>query len=116
MASALAGSNSDAAISAAAGAVGRTGGLSPPSGHQVPARHPHVLMGEDVTVVQPAAGVVLDEAGGHGLVGTEARIVHGGARGVAPTVPVDVERVEHAVHAEHVDLDVLPGAGAQDRR
>src|SRR3954469_11993067 len=107
MASALAGSSNAAAISAAARVVGRKW-VSPPSGHQVPARHPHVLMGEDVTVVQPAAGVVLDEAGGHGLVGTEARIVHGGARGVAPTVPVDVERVEHAVHAEHVDLDILP--------
>src|SRR3954451_19082934 len=108
MASALAGSSNAAAISAAARVVGRKC-LSPPSGHQVPARHPHVLMGEDVTVVQPAAGVVLGEAGGHGLVGTETRVVHGYAGGIPPAVSVDEEGVEHAVHAEHVDLDVLAG-------
>ena len=51
-------------------------------------------MREDVAVVEPAPRVVLDEAGRDGLVGPERRVVDVHPRGISPTVPVDVERVE----------------------
>ena len=73
-------------------------------------------MREDVAVVQPATGVVLDEAGRDGFVRAHRRVVSERPRWIFPAVAVDVERVEVGVHPERVDLDVLADARLQRRR
>src|SRR4051795_6989930 len=80
----------------------------------VPARHPRVLMREDVAVVEPATGVVLDETGRDGFVRPHRRVVGERPRWIRPAVAVDVEGVEVRVPADGVDLAVL--AGARGRR
>src|ERR1041384_1662570 len=82
---------------------------------EVPARHPRVLMREDVTVVEPPAGVVLDEPDRRGLVGTDGRGVDERSGAVLPAVAVDVEVVEVVVHPEHVQGDLLADLRADDR-
>src|SRR3954454_15527242 len=71
-------------------------------------------MGEDVAVVEPPAGVVLDEPDRRGLVGTDGRGVDERSGGVLPAVAVDVEVVKVVVHPEDVEGDLLADLRPQD--
>src|SRR5215208_6924974 len=96
--------------------------LSSPRGYaelsldEVPAGHAGVLVLKDVTVVEPAARIVLAPARGDRLVRADARVVDERAGLVAPAVSVDMEGVEVAVAADDVPGDVLSDARADRRR
>src|SRR3954454_11512141 len=66
---ALATAGAASAITRASSSEMRMTASSPLWVDDVPARHPRVLMGEDVAVVEPATRVVLDEAGRDRFVG-----------------------------------------------
>ena len=74
-------------------------------------------MAPDVAVVEPAARVVLGEAGGRDVAGAERDVVdRRPADGRHPAVSVDVEGVEVVVDRVDVEGDVVADVGLQGRR
>src|SRR6202012_542647 len=89
----------------------RRRGSAGPLVDDVPTVHPHGEVGEDVAVVEPAAGGVLDEFDPDGVRRAEGFGLGDRARGFFPAMAVQVEGVEEVVEAVDVEADPLADLG-----